>query len=370
MVLSHFVNKDKQTVFVGVSGGVDSSVAAFLLKEQGYDVQGIFVKTWAPDWVPCTWVDEKRDAMRICAALDIPFHFLDASEEYKQGVADYMISEYKLGRTPNPDVLCNKIIKFGAMWKYAKEHGADFIATGHYVRNDLLADPELVEGQKSHYIMKKALDPAKDQSYFLWMIEKDLLSQIKFPIGDLQKKEVRAIAEKAGLFTAVKKDSQGICFLGEIDMKDFLRHYIDEKPGVVLNQEGNIVGEHDGVWFYTLGERHGFRITEKDTNRTPYYIVGKDVDNNTITVARTVNNTVKTNGRVTVKLRDANWFIDPEQGTQYTAQIRYHGTLLNAEMKDSNTVLLECHEVIPLGQSLLLYKDEIVIGGGVLDFLF
>ncbi|MEO5646210.1 MAG: tRNA 2-thiouridine(34) synthase MnmA [Candidatus Paceibacterota bacterium] len=357
--------KDKETILVGISGGVDSSVAAFLLKEQGYDVQGIFVKTWAPDWVPCTWVDEKRDAMRICAALDIPFHFLDASEEYKQGVADYMISEYKLGRTPNPDVLCNKIIKFGAMWKYAQEHGAKFIATGHYARNAHIARPEGIEGS----ILQKGVDPAKDQSYFLWMVPKELLPQIKFSIGHLQKKEVRAIAERAGLFTAVKKDSQGICFLGEIDMKDFLRHYIDEKPGVVLNDDGVVVGEHNGVWFYTLGERHGFRITEKDTNRTPYYIVGKDVENNTITVARSVNNNIKTDGKVIIKLRDTNWFIDPKQGIEYTAQIRYHGALLQAKMLDSHTVVLQCNEAIPLGQSLLLYQGDNVIGGGVLDIL-
>jgi tRNA-specific 2-thiouridylase len=267
-----------------------------------------------------------------------------------------MISEYRLGRTPNPDVLCNKVIKFGAMWKYAKEHGATGIATGHYAQ---MKDGKLYKG----------IDMAKDQSYFLWMIEKDVLPNIQFPIGHLEKKEVRAIAEKANLFTATKKDSQGICFLGEIDMKDFLRHYIDEKPGVVLNEEGKIVGEHDGVWFYTLGERHGFRITEKDTNRTPYYIVGKDVEANTITVARTTQSKENTSGKMTVSLRDTNWFMEPEQGTAYTAQIRYHGILLKAEVLDAKTVVLECDESIPLGQSLLIYKDSMVIGGGVIDFL-
>lgn len=347
----------KKKIFVGISGGVDSSVAAFLLKEQGYDVHGIFVKTWAPDWLPCTWVDEKRDAMRICAALDIPFHFLDASEAYKQGVADYMINEYKLGRTPNPDVLCNKVIKFGAMWQYAKEHGAEGLATGHYARME--------DG-----VMKKGIDTLKDQSYFLWMIEKDLLPIIQFPIGHLPKKEVRAIAEKAGLFTAAKKDSQGICFLGEVDMKEFLGHYIDEKPGVVLNEAGKVIGEHDGVWFYTLGERHGFRITEKDTNRTPYYIVAKDVAANTITVsAAAKKEAAYAEGKVTVSLRDMNWFIEPKEGEQYTAQIRYHGELLPAEIKDGKTVVLTCNEAIPLGQSLLVYKDDVVIGGGVIDFL-
>jgi tRNA-specific 2-thiouridylase len=350
------VNKKRQTIFVGISGGVDSSVAAFLLQEQGYDVQGIFVKTWAPDWVPCTWVDEKRDAMRVCAALDIPFHFLDATEEYKQGVADYMISEYRAGRTPNPDVLCNKIIKFGAMWQYAKAHDADGIATGHYA--------QVVDGA-----LTKGIDAAKDQSYFLWMIEKELVSQVMFPIGHLQKSEVRKIAENAGLFTATKKDSQGICFLGEIDMKDFLRRYIDEKPGIVVNEEGKVVGEHDGVWFYTLGERHGFRITEHDTNRAPYYIVGKDIENNIVTVARTVKGDSKKEGTVTLSLRDSNWFTEPVTGAHYTTQIRYHGELLNAMFINSYTVQLETGENMPLGQSAVVYEGDKVIGGGVIDFI-
>lgn len=345
----------KQTIFVGISGGVDSSVAAYMLKEQGYDVQGIFVKTWAPDWLPCTWVEEKRDAMRICAALGIRFHFLDASEAYKQGVAEYMIAEYKAGRTPNPDVLCNKVIKFGAMWQYAKEHGADGIATGHYARSE--------DG-----ILKKGIDPLKDQSYFLWMIEKDLLNRIHFPIGHLRKDAVRRIAQKAGLFTATKKDSQGICFLGDVDMKDFLRHYIDEKPGTVLNEKGEVVGEHDGVWFYTLGERHGFRITEKNTERQPYYIVGKDIDTNTLTVSNTPKQE-RTAGEVTIALRDTNWFVDPERGGKYIAQIRYHGTVADVEMVDPKTVQLSIAEAIPLGQSMVIYQGEKVIGGGVIDFL-
>lgn len=345
----------KKKIFVGISGGVDSSVAALLLKQQGYEVHGIFVKTWTPDWVPCTWVDEKRDAMRICAALDIPFHFLDASDEYQQGVADYMISEYRNGRTPNPDVLCNKIIKFGAMWQYAKAHGAEGIATGHYA-------------QTKDGILHKGVDPAKDQSYFLWMVAKDLLPVIQFPIGHLQKKEVRAIAEKAGLFTATKKDSQGICFLGEIDMKDFLRHYIDEQPGVVLNEKGETVGEHDGVWFYTIGERHGFRITEKNTDRSAYYIIAKDIEHNTLTVSPSMKHTQQQDGVVKAALRDTNWFADPKNGEGYTAQIRYHGALLPVIAIDTTSITLECDEALPLGQSVVVYQGQTVIGGGVLDF--
>jgi tRNA-specific 2-thiouridylase len=357
------VNK-KQTIFVGISGGVDSSVAAYLLKEQCYDVQGIFVKTWSPDWLPCTWIDEKRDAMRICAALDIPFHFLDTTEEYKKDVADYMISEYKAGRTPNPDVLCNKIIKFGAMWQYAKAQGADGIATGHYARVTVGdTRPAEIEGP----ILKKAIDPAKDQSYFLWMIDKDLLPSIHFPIGHLKKSEVRAIAEKAGLFTAVKKDSQGICFLGEVDMKEFLLHYIDQKPGPVVNEQGIAIGEHDGVWFYTLGERHGFRITEKNVNRTPYYIVGKDIKNNTLTVSISPKDSTNTIGAVTISLRDTNWTIIPDFNKSYTAQIRYHGSLLETMFINDYIITLTTDEPIPLGQSVVVYNGDNVVGGGVID---
>ncbi len=356
------MSKLSKTIFVGISGGVDSSVAAYLLMQQGYDVQGIFVKTWSPDWLPCTWLDEKRDAMRICAALGIRFHFLDASEEYKQGVADYMISEYKAGRTPNPDVLCNKVIKFGAMWRYAQAHGADGIATGHYCR---AAGPEQSEGRE--WVLKKAADLAKDQSYFLWMVEKELLPFMQFPIGHLQKNEVRKIAEKAGLFTATKKDSQGICFLGEVDMKEFLRHYIDEQPGVVITEDGEVIGEHDGACFYTLGERHGFRITKRDTNRVPYYIIGKNIADNTLTVATSPKKTYSSDGQIKLILRDTNWFIVPNKDTQYTAQIRYHGKLFTMSVVNENLIAINCDEAIPLGQSLVMYDGDTVIGGGVIE---
>jgi tRNA-specific 2-thiouridylase len=342
----------KKKIFVGISGGVDSSVAALLLKQQGYEVHGVFVKTWSPEWVPCTWVEEKRDAMRICAALDIPFHFLDATEQYKQGVADYMIAEYRAGRTPNPDVLCNKVIKFGAMWDYAKTQGADGIATGHYAR--------------TNFFLQKAADPSKDQSYFLWMIPKEVLPHIQFPIGHLKKHEVRSIAEKAGLFTATKKDSQGICFLGDIDMKDFLGHYIDQKPGQVLNEQGKVIGEHDGVWFYTMGERHGFRITEKNTERTPYYVIAKDIHRNTLTVSSVPQGHGYVNRSSIIELRDTNWFIAPEIGKVYTAQIRYHGSLIEAVFTGLETIMLHTSEAIPLGQSIVVYDGENVMGGAIL----
>lgn len=345
------MKEGKHKIFVGVSGGVDSSVVAYLLKEQGHDVHGVFVKTWSPEWLPCTWVDEKRDAMRVCAALDIPFHFLDAEEAYKQGVAHYMIAEYKTGRTPNPDVLCNRIIKFGVLWGYVKAQGGDYIATGHYARTD------------GEHLMK-GVDTSKDQSYFLWMLSRSELSHILFPIGHLQKSEVRTIAEKAGLFTSEKKDSQGICFLGDIDMREFLAHYIEQKKGPVVDTMGNIIGEHDGIWFYTLGERHGFRLVTQSTDQKPYYVVEKKIENNTLVVSH--ESTKKSDKETqTITLRDTSWI---ESGVKSCdAQVRYHGELIPATITDECTVELSYRGVVAEGQSLVLYKGETLIGGGVLD---
>lgn len=342
----------KQKIFVGVSGGVDSSVVAYLLKQQGHDVHGIFVKTWSPEWLPCTWVAEKRDAMRVCATLDIPFHFLDAETAYKEGVAEYMIAEYRVGRTPNPDVLCNRIIKFGVMWEYAQAHGAHEVATGHYAR--------IEDGQ-----LKKGIDSSKDQSYFLWMLEKEELAHVMFPIGHLEKSEVRALADKAKLFTAVKKDSQGICFLGDVDMKDFLKHYIDEVPGEVINEQAEVIGTHDGVWFHTLGERHGFTITKKTTNESPYYVIGKDIKHNRLIVSHE-SVPQYTSAQQTVVLRDSNWVIIPDASTTYTAQIRYHGECIPAVYTDAG-IILEYKGVIAYGQSLVLYEGDVLVGGGVID---
>ncbi len=351
----------KQTIAVGISGGVDSSVAAYLLKEAGYDVIGIFVKTWSPEWLPCTWVDEKRDAMRVCATLDIPFYFLDASDAYKEGVADYMIKEYAQGRTPNPDVLCNRVVKFGVMWQYARQLGATAIATGHYAQ---------VKQENNQSTLLRGIDTAKDQSYFLWMITPEELRHTLFPIGGLPKSEVRAIAKRAGLMTAEKKDSQGVCFLGDIDMRDFLSHYITQVPGAVVDTSGTVIGRHDGVWFYTLGERHGFEITEKNPNRPIYYVVGKSLDSNELIVSDTPH-TIETREDQRIVLRDVVMHHRIAPYDQYIAQIRYHGELLDAviESCDDNHIelVLRYTQVIAPGQSIVLYKDDKVIAGGIID---
>jgi tRNA-specific 2-thiouridylase len=239
-------NKVGKKVYVGMSGGVDSSVSALLLKQAGYDVTGVFIKVWQPEFFECTWRQDRLDAMRVCAKLGIPFKTLNLEKEYKQDVVDYMIHEYKKGKTPNPDVMCNKYVKFGGFFDWAMEQGADFVATGHYARVAKIATR--VESKKlkvksknkndykfniqnSIFQMLAGDDKNKDQTYFLWTLTQKQLSKTLFPIGDIEKPKVRKLAETYGLSTAVKKDSQGLCFIGKIDIKDFLKNYIKEKKG-------------------------------------------------------------------------------------------------------------------------------------------
>lgn len=342
----------KETVFVGVSGGVDSSVSLAILKEQGFSVVGCFIKTWQPDFIECTWKEERRDAMRICAMLDVPFLTIDAEEEYKNAVGMYMVNEYKAGRTPNPDVMCNKEVKFGVFLKKALELGADFVATGHYAREK---DGKLLKG----------IDDSKDQSYFLWTLSREQLSKIKFPIGHLQKSEVRKIGEKYNLLTAEKKDSQGVCFLGPIDMKDFLCHYIDVKVGDVLNINGEKIGHHDGALFYTLGERHGFTITEKGTEDKRLYVVDRDLEKNTITVSENINQTKEE--KKNIKLESINWITKPEEEKIYEARIRYQQKLEKCKIEGDFVVFENEQSLATAGQSVVVYDGEECIGGGIIS---
>lgn len=347
----------KKKVFVGLSGGVDSSVSAALLQKEGYDVTGVFIKTWQPDFIECTWKEDRRDAMRVASHLDIPFVTLDLEKEYKEGVADYMINEYKKGRTPNPDVMCNKEVKFGGFLNWAMKNGADFVATGHYARN---IKNELNIGS----------DPSKDQAYFLWTLKKEQLEKILFPVGHLKKNEVRRLADKFKLPNAEKKDSQGVCFLGPLDMKDFLKHYIKEKKGAVLNMKGEIIGEHTGAVFLTLGERHGFTINKKTPNSGPYYIVEKNIEKNTITVSE--KSPEKTDhAEKKFLIENTNWISGfPKMNTKFTAQIRYHGEFLPSSIVKivANTARIKFKNPILIspGQSVVLYDGKTCIGGGVI----
>ncbi|MEZ4103608.1 MAG: tRNA 2-thiouridine(34) synthase MnmA [Candidatus Paceibacterota bacterium] len=341
----------KETIFVGVSGGVDSSVSLAILKEQGFNIVGCFIKTWQPDFIECTWKEERRDAMRICATLDVPFLTIDAEEEYKNAVGMYMVNEYRAGRTPNGDVMCNKEVKFGVFLKKALELGADFVATGHYAREK---DGKLLKG----------VDDSKDQSYFLWTLTENQLSKIKFPIGHLQKSEVRKIAEKYDLLTAEKKDSQGVCFLGPIDMKDFLGHYIDVKIGDVLNTKGEKIGKHDGALFYTLGERHGFTITEKGTEDKRLYVVERDLEKNTITVSENINQTKEEKKKI--KLESINWITKPEEEKIYEARIRYQQKLEKCKIEGEFIIFENEQSLATAGQSVVVYDGEECIGGGII----
>ena len=343
-------------VFVGLSGGVDSAVSAALLKKRGFDVTGVFIKVWQPDFLPCSWRDERRDAMKVAIALGIPFLFFDFEAEYKKGVVDKMLAEYEIGRTPNPDVLCNKEVKFGAFWKKAKEMGADYIATGHYAR---IEEGKLEEGQ----------DKEKDQSYFLWTLNQSDLSHIIFPVGDLEKSAVRTLARRYNLPVSEKKDSQGICFIGAVSMDEFLSHFLSTKPGNVLNYKREVIGTHEGAALYTIGERHGFEITKKQSEDGAFYILSKDMAANTITVSNKEPEIISQSPtKVTVK--NVNWITEPA-GPSLWARIRYRGEKLPAILSlVGSNLAVEFREPVrglSLGQSIVFYDKEICLGGGVMD---
>jgi tRNA-specific 2-thiouridylase len=380
-------NKVGKKVYVGMSGGVDSSVSALLLKQAGYDVTGVFIKVWQPEFFECTWRQDRLDAMRVCAKLGIPFKTLNLEKEYKQDVVDYMIHEYKKGKTPNPDVMCNKYVKFGGFFDWAMEQGADFVATGHYARVAKIATR--VESKKlkvksknkndykfniqnSIFQMLAGDDKNKGQTYFLWTLTQKQLSKTLFPIGDIEKPKVRKLAEKYGLSTAVKKDSQGLCFIGKIDIKDFLKNYIKEKKGKVLNESGEIIGEHDGAFYLTVGQRHGFRITEKTPNDLSYYIINKNIKNNTITVSHDFSKIPENESKI-VKLERVNWTLGetPDLSKKYFARIRYRQPLEECNLRHGVDGEFELHfknpqRAVTSGQSAVIYDGEICLGGGVI----
>ncbi len=338
-------------VYVGMSGGVDSSVTAALLKQQGYEVTGIYMKNWSQD-LPgfvCPWREDYQDAKRVAVQLDIPFRMYDFQKEYRRDVVDYMVREYQTGRTPNPDIMCNQEVKFKLFMDAALDDGADMIATGHYAR---VKDGKLFTG----------LDPNKDQSYFLYRVTEDALRRSLMPIGAMHKPEVRALAKKLGLATADKKDSQGICFVGKVGVKEFLSHELGPQPdGPIVDQEGHEVGRHDGAIFYTIGQRHGLNVG----GGLPYYVSRKDMKTNTVYVTTDLDD--KELWSKEVALQDLHWINGTApDGKKYEARLRYRGPLVGCTLKGADLALDEPQRGIAAGQSAVTYDGDRVLGGGIM----
>lgn len=338
-------------VYVGMSGGVDSSLTASLLKEQGHDVVGVYMKNWTQDLpgMRCPWADDLADAKRVAVQLGIGFKVYDFEKEYKQNVVDYMVAEYQAGRTPNPDIMCNQEVKFKLFLEAALSDGAEMIATGHYARTE--------NGQ-----LLSAVDNNKDQTYFLYRVTKRALERTLFPLGSLTKPEVRRMAAERGLVTAGKRDSQGICFVGSIGIKDFLGQYISTEPGPVIEREtGKTVGEHDGAVYYTLGQRHGLNLG----GGLPFYVVGKDMSSNTVIVSRNLRDEAMWSSRI--MLGDLHWIdTEPAAGSPVAVRLRHRGALLSARYAEGVLELDEPERAVAAGQSAVVYMDGRVLGGGMI----
>ncbi|MBI4034903.1 MAG: tRNA 2-thiouridine(34) synthase MnmA [Candidatus Chisholmbacteria bacterium] len=375
-----------QKVAIGLSGGVDSAVAAALLVEQGLDVTGVFLECWPPDAKAmggkCRADEDRKDALAVALKLGIPFKVLDFKKAYKQKVVGYFYDEYKAGRTPNPDVMCNKEIKFGLFYDWALRRaqgkpGFDYVATGHdaKISHHSFQDTESYLGNQASLVLCMPKDRQKDQSYFLYRLRPEQLGHILFPLGNLTKVQVRAEARERGLSVADKPDSQGICFIGEVNIKKFLRERLAVKIGKVVDTKGQVIGEHDGVWFYTIGQRHGFRISNKlqvTSNKydiPPMYVVEKDVKHNQLMVGFGPE-TYRSQFEVTdLSWLDSRWqILDDRKGS---VRIRHGGSLIKSRIQHLKSRILvklgEPQRGIAPGQSAVFYQGEVVLGGGVIS---
>lgn len=357
-------NKDIRVV-VGMSGGVDSSVAALLLKEQGYDVIGIFMKNWddTDEFGVCTATEDYEDVIRVCNQIGIPYYAVNFEKQYWDKVFTYFLEEYKAGRTPNPDVMCNKEIKFKAFLEHAMKLGADYLATGHYAR---------VEYRDGEYKMLRGIDENKDQTYFLNQLSQNQLEKVMFPIGDIEKAKVREIAKEANLATATKKDSTGICFIGERNFKEFLSNYLPAQPGNMETLEGEVVGKHDGLMYYTIGQRHGLGIGGAGD---PWFVIGKDLERNVLFVGQAFHNDKLFSDSIVAV--DVSWVTDKEvmQTFECTAKFRYRQpdnkvTVHRLEDGTVKVIFAEPIRAITPGQSVVFYQGDECLGGGTIDQVF
>lgn len=358
-------NKDIRVV-VGMSGGVDSSVTALILKEQGYDVIGVFMKNWDDTDANgvCTATEDYQDVASVADQLDIPYYSINFEKEYWDKVFSYFLEEYKKGRTPNPDVMCNKEIKFKAFLDYAMDLGADYVATGHYAR--LYRD----ENGIAHLLRGK--DGNKDQTYFLNQLSQEQLSKVMFPIGEIEKPEVRKMAEAAGLITAKKKDSTGICFIGERNFKDFLMTYLPAQPGEMKTLDGKVKGRHDGLMYYTIGQRQGLGIGGGESNE-PWFVVGKDLETNTLFVGQGFHHEHLYATHLTASQLSFTTHNAPAEMFTCTAKFRYRQQDIGVtvHLKDNGErAWVEFDEparAITPGQAIVFYDGEECLGGGTID---
>lgn len=387
-----------KTVVVGLSGGVDSSVTAYLLKEQGYNVIGLFMRNWHDDSViiddECPWIEDSNDALMVAEKLNIPFQILDLSEEYKERIVDYMFSEYEAGRTPNPDVLCNREIKFDVFLKAALDLGADYVATGHYCQKET----EVIDGKETHKLIAGA-DNNKDQSYFLCQLSQEQLSKALFPIGGLQKPEVREIAKAQDLITAEKKDSQGLCFIGKVKLPDFLQQQLKPKEGNIIEipsnhpiysspkgddlksqsepytyteNDGEFVGKHQGAHYFTVGQRKGLGVGGKEL---PLFVIATDVNSNTIYVGQGHNHPGLNRNTLFIDKSETHWIredlvLEENESKEFDVRIRYRQDLrkgtLHSEPEGIYISFDTPERGITSGQFAAWYENNELIGSGVI----
>lgn len=342
-------------VYVGLSGGVDSAVSAALLKESGYEVHGIFMKNWSRNigGHKCLWQDDLASARSVAAHLQIPFEIYDFEKEYFEQVAEYMITTYKKGLTPNPDVMCNQKIKFDTFYHKCLQQGADYVATGHYAK---------IEPGR----LGVARDSSKDQTYFLYRINPDISDKILFPLGDIEKSEVRELAKKYNLPNYSRKDSQGLCFVGNVPMKDFLSEFIKPKKGHIMDDEGHEVGEHNGAFTFTIGQRHGLGIG----GGLPYFVYKIDTSNNIVYVTTDENSDLLNKKEFIIN--DCVWWSDIDEKNDYLVRVRYRSELKEAKISKITSgsyrvELTKKERAIAPGQSAVIYKDGCVVGGGIIN---